>query len=112
MAHFFCVGMVCLLGMGIPAISGPVCASAKAREKAFSRTLTFTERVAYQQAIEEVYWRHRIWPKENPGPKPPLDAIISQRQIEQKVEHYLRKSQLVTAQRGLPISASELQGEM
>ena len=29
------------------------------------RTLTFAERVAYQRAIEDVYWRHRIWPKEN-----------------------------------------------
>ena len=28
------------------------------------------ERVAFQQAIEEVYWRHRIWPTENPDPKP------------------------------------------
>ena len=27
------------------------------------RTLTFAERVAYQQAIEEIYWRHRIWPR-------------------------------------------------
>ena len=27
--------------------------------------LTFAERVAYQRAIEDVYWRHRIWPKEN-----------------------------------------------
>ena len=25
--------------------------------------LTFAERVAYQRAIEEVYWHHRIWPK-------------------------------------------------
>src|SRR4029077_198997 len=29
------------------------------------RTLTLQERVSYQRAIEEVYWRHRIWPKEN-----------------------------------------------
>src|SRR5437763_4362792 len=27
------------------------------------RTLTFAERVAYQRAIEGVYWRHRIWPR-------------------------------------------------
>ena len=27
------------------------------------RTLTFEERVAYQRAIEDVYWRHRIWPR-------------------------------------------------
>jgi hypothetical protein len=36
------------------------------------KTLTFAQRVAYQRAIEEVYWRHRIWPKENPVPKPRL----------------------------------------
>jgi N-acetylneuraminic acid mutarotase len=76
------------------------------------RTLTFAERVAYQYAIEEVYWRHRIWPKENRGPKPPLDVIVSQLQIEQKVEDYLRKSQFVTDQRGSPITPGELQDEM
>ena len=78
-----------------------------------SRTLSFADRVAYQYAIEEVYWRHRIWPKENPGTKPPLDAIVSQHQIEQKVEDYLRKSQLVTDQRGMAdFTASELQAEI
>jgi hypothetical protein len=39
--------------------------------------LTFAERVAYQRAIEEVYWRYRIWPKDRPDPKPSLDALIS-----------------------------------
>ena len=34
------------------------------------RAFSFAERVAYQRAIEDVYWRHRIWPKENPDPKP------------------------------------------
>src|SRR6266536_1155826 len=43
-----------------------------------NRTLTFADRVAYQRAIEEVYWRHRIWPKERPDPKPPLDKVVSQ----------------------------------
>jgi hypothetical protein len=57
------------------------------------RTLTFAERAAYQRAIEDVYWRHRIWPKENPNPKPSLDAVMSQAQIEKKVTDYLRKSQ-------------------
>jgi hypothetical protein len=28
--------------------------------KVSQRTLTFVERVAYQRAIEDVYWRHRI----------------------------------------------------
>jgi hypothetical protein len=57
------------------------------------RTLTFTDRVAYQRAIEDVYWRHRIWPKANAAPKPPLVKLISQAQIEKKVEDYLRNSQ-------------------
>src|ERR1700732_3602623 len=74
--------------------------------------LTFVERVAYQRAIEEVYWRHRIWPKDNPQPKPPLVAIVSEAQLEQKVEDYLRKSQFVADRRGSPITASELQAEM
>src|SRR6266567_1065514 len=58
------------------------------------RTLTFTERVAYQRAIEEVYWRHRIWPRnrgERPDPKPSLDAVMPHAQLEKKVADYLRK---------------------
>ena len=55
--------------------------------------LTFAERVAYQRAIEDVYWRHRIWPRERPDPKPSLDAVMSQAQLEKKVEDYLRKSE-------------------
>ncbi|HEY2047276.1 MAG TPA: kelch repeat-containing protein [Candidatus Udaeobacter sp.] len=76
------------------------------------RTLTFAQRVSYQRAIEEVYWRHRIWPKDNPQQKPPLAAIVSEAPLERKVEDYLRKSQLVTDQRQSPITASELQAEM
>jgi N-acetylneuraminic acid mutarotase len=77
-----------------------------------NNTLTFAERVAYQRAIEEVYWHHRIWPKENPQPKPPLDAVASPAQLEQKVEAYLRKSKFAADRRGSPITASELQAEM
>jgi hypothetical protein len=76
------------------------------------RTLTFAQRVSYQRAIEEVYWRHRIWPKDNPQQKPPLAASVSEAQLERKVEDYLRKSQLVTDQWQSPITASELQAEM
>src|SRR4029077_1146490 len=55
--------------------------------------LTFADRVAYQRAIEEVYWRHRIWPKENANPKPSLDEVMSAKQIEKKVKDYLRQAQ-------------------
>ena len=77
-----------------------------------SRTLSFADRVAYQSAIEDVYWRHRIWPDTNPGPKPPLDAVVSQAEIEKKVEDYLRKSQALEDYWQRPISADQLQAEM
>jgi hypothetical protein len=32
--------------------------------------LSFAERVGYQRVIEEVYWRHRIWPEANAGGSP------------------------------------------
>src|ERR1043166_2114631 len=76
------------------------------------RTLTFAQRVSYQRAIEEVYWRHRIWPKENPNPKPSLDAVMSQAQLENKVADYLRKSQALEDYWRRPITAAQLQAEM
>jgi N-acetylneuraminic acid mutarotase len=76
------------------------------------RTLTFEERVSYQRAIEEVYWRHRIWPKENSNPKPSLDAVISQAQIEKKVRDYLRNSQALADDWQRPITSQQLQAEM
>jgi hypothetical protein len=68
------------------------------------RQLPFGDRVAYQRAIEEVYWRHRIWPKERPDPKPSLDAVMSQATIEQKVENYLRNSELLEQEWQKPIT--------
>src|SRR5882762_1700635 len=79
------------------------------------RTLTFAERVAYQRAIEDVYWRHRTWPRdggERPDPKPSLDAVISQAQLEKKVSDYLRNSQALEDYWQRPITAEQLQAEM
>ena len=57
----------------------------QARANLSNRTLTFAERVSYQRAIEEVYWRHRLWPNENLDPKPSLDAVMCQGRLEKKV---------------------------
>src|SRR5882724_5042023 len=76
------------------------------------RTLTFADRVAYQRAIEEVYWQHRIWPKANASPKPPLGKVMSQAQIEEKVEDYLRNSQALEDYWQRPITPDQLQAEM
>src|SRR5436309_10823052 len=79
------------------------------------RTLTFADRVAYQRAIEEVYWQHRIWPRNggaNAGPKPPLDKVMSQAQVEEKVEDHLRNSQALEDYWQRPITPDQLQAEM
>ena len=77
-----------------------------------SRSLSFADRVAYQSAIEDVYWRHRIWPDTNAGPKPALDAVMSQAQLQKKVEDYLRNSQALEDYWQRPITADQLQAEM
>ena len=76
-----------------------------------AKTLGFAERVAYQRAIEEVYWRHRIWP-ESADPKPSLNDVMSQAQLEKKVADYLRKSQALEDYWHRPLSAEQLQAEM
>src|SRR5215471_9084073 len=80
--------------------------------KVSERTLSFAERVTYQRAIEDVYWRHRIWPEERPDPKPSLDAVMSQARLEKKVEDYLRGTQALQDYWQRPITAEDLQAEM
>jgi len=97
----------------LPATAGKLAFSRPdAPTKASNGTLTFEERVSYQRTIEDVYWRHRIWPKERPDPKPPLDAVMSQAQIEKKVADYLRHSQALEEYWQRPITAQQLQAEM
>ena len=96
-----------------PAVSRPESAMKISHPAAAG--LTFEERVIYQRAIEEVYWRHRIWPRsrgENSDPKPLLDAVITQAQLEKKVTDYLRNSQELEDYWQRPITADELQAEM
>jgi len=84
----------------------------EAPAKISKRTLAFAQRVSYQRAIEEVYWQHRIWPAANAGPKPSLDKVMSQAQIEKKVEDYLRNSQALEDYWQRPITTEQLQAEM
>ena len=78
----------------LPELSPRLASLSTSVKPAQQRTmLTLADRVAYQRAIEEVYWRHRIWPKERPDPKPSLDEVMPSAQLEKKVEDYLRNSQ-------------------
>jgi N-acetylneuraminic acid mutarotase len=86
--------------------------SSAAPARVSQRTLTFQERVSYQRSVEEVYWHHRIWPKENLTSKPSLDAVMSEAQLEKKVSDYLRNSQALEDYWQRPITAEQLQAEM
>ncbi len=76
------------------------------------QSLSFEDRVAMQRAIEEVYWRHRIWPRDNPQPKPTLDEVLPEAALRAKVEDYLRQSRALELWRQRAITADELQAEL
>ena len=84
----------------------------EASTKVFPRTLTFEQRVDYQRKIEEVYWHHRIWPKERTDSKPALETVMSRAQIENKVRDHLRNSGVLEEYWQQPVSAQQLQAEM
>ena len=83
--------------------------------QAESRTrqqLTFEDRVAAQRAIEEVYHSHRLWPADNPEPKPPLDAVLTEAALRAKVDEYLRLSRALEVYAARPVTAADLQAEI
>src|SRR5436309_468289 len=83
-----------------------------ARGLSSARELTFEDRVKAQEAIERVYWSHRIWPKENPGPKPSFEAVTSTDMVREKVRHYLAESTALERLWSRRITATQLQAEM
>ncbi len=76
------------------------------------RSLSLEERVACQTAIEEVYFRHRLWPQDNPGPKPTFVAAVPRAAITRKVEDALAMSVALTERFRSPIGAADLQAEL
>src|SRR5262245_44337444 len=76
------------------------------------RVITFEQRVAAQRAIEQVLWDQRIWPKENPGPKPPPAAVLSEAELRARVATYLRESNALERFWQRPLSAAQLQAEL
>jgi len=74
--------------------------------------ITMEDRVSAQRAIEEVFWRHRIWPKDNPAPKPSLDTVMPERAVRAKVADWLKKSSALAAVWHRPITGEQLQAEL
>jgi hypothetical protein len=75
-------------------------------------TLTFADRVAYQYAIERFIGAIASGLAANGTEKPSLDKVMSQAQIQKKVEDYLRDSQALEDYWQKPITPEQLQAEM
>src|SRR5207237_2661508 len=75
-------------------------------------SLSLEDRINAQAAIERVYYNHRIWPKENPNPKPPFEQVVSRNALQTRVNLYLKESALLDQFWQRPISSSQLQQEI
>ena len=88
------------LAIALLVASSPSLRSAEATAAAHPERLTLPRaeglslpsRVALQRAIDEVYWRHTVWPEAGGAAKPSFGAIMSPDATRSKVEEMLRKS--------------------
>lgn len=63
-------------------------------------------------AVEEVYWRHRIWPESNPGPKPPLAEVLPRETVEQRMDDALRQVTALAEGWNVRLDGAALQREL
>lgn len=77
-----------------------------------SGALSMADRIAAQEAVEKVFYEMRIWPKDNPGPKPPFEKAVPREVIERKVERYLKESGALQEYWQRPLTSQDLQAEM
>jgi hypothetical protein len=91
-----------------PVVLAVSCAIAPASAKEPS----FDQQVAAQRAIEQVYWKHRIWPAGNPTPKPALSDVLSETDLRSKVTRALARVAAVESDLGHTITREELQAEV
>lgn len=74
--------------------------------------LSIDDRVRYQRKLEAVYWKHRLWPAENPKPKPSFDQVTTEADLRHQVETTVRQSLAWQVVRHQPVSGEELQAEL
>jgi N-acetylneuraminic acid mutarotase len=71
-----------------------------------------SQRLLDQRAVEAVYWNHRLWPEANPTPKPPLEQILPDARILERLEDTARKSAALGILWRRPLTAEQLQEEL
>ncbi|MFZ5799262.1 MAG: Kelch repeat-containing protein [Thermodesulfobacteriota bacterium] len=79
---------------------------------AHANEFTPEQRVICQTTIENIRWSHRIWPSENPTPKPSRIEVLSDQQIREKVADNLRMEKVLVDLYGIQITQEMLQAEL
>jgi uncharacterized repeat protein (TIGR01451 family) len=74
--------------------------------------LTFEQRVACVEKVEDVYWSHRIWPDANSGPKPLRHEVVPRSQIAAMVERSLLQEAALEHLTGEPLAPRHIQREL
>src|SRR5260221_12725363 len=67
-------------------------------------SLSLTDRIKAQTAIERIFYEKRTWPKENKTAKPPFETMVRRELIEKKVNETLLKSAAVAKKWGRAIT--------
>ncbi|TVQ34816.1 MAG: hypothetical protein EA370_10040 [Wenzhouxiangella sp.] len=70
------------------------------------------QRLACHIALEDVRWQARIWPVDNPKPKPARRAILSDEVIQARVERSLQMELALRELYGVRIEAEAVQAEI
>src|SRR5258708_7366702 len=74
--------------------------------------MTLDERIACREKVEDVYWAHRLWPKENQGQKPAREAVAPHATIAARVEESLRYETAIGELWQEALSPQVIQAEM
>ena len=77
-----------------------------------SGALARERRILAQTALERVYYSHRLWPKENPGPKPAFEKLVPAALIERKADAPLQLSAALQQFWSIEITPAMLQAEL
>jgi len=77
-----------------------------------SRPSSLQQLLDDRRAVEEVLWKHRIWPATNPGPKPDFARAFPNALLEARVRDNLARSTALAALWNRPLSGKDLQAEL
>jgi VCBS repeat-containing protein len=93
-------------------VSGAIEPLKSAQLEGLSQPLDIASRLQCRQAVEDVYWQHRLWPEENQSVKPTLAQVLSPEALRARVEDELRKSNALEQLWQRPITGAQLQAEI